>query len=127
MPGVNDEPSPSWDLDEGLDVLDELGIKFIELRAAYGEMVDQMNDDTFIRVADRVKERGFTVTTYLGQVGRTVPDEANRAQDISHITRRRSTCPLHWHNPTAHDGIKKATQETDWLQSPLKCTPQWPK
>ena len=35
--GVNDEPSPSWDLDEGLDVLDELGIKFIELRAAYGE------------------------------------------------------------------------------------------
>ena len=67
--GVNDEPSPSWDLDEGLDVLDELGIKFIELRAAYGEMVDQMNDDTFIRVADRVKERGFTVTTYLGQVG----------------------------------------------------------
>ena len=85
--GVNDEPSPSWDLDEGLDVLDELGIKFIELRAAYGEMVDQMNDDTFIRVADRVKERGFTVTTYLGQVGRTVPDEANRAQDISHIIR----------------------------------------
>ena len=37
--GVNDEPSPSWDLDEGLDVLDELGIKFIELRAAYGERV----------------------------------------------------------------------------------------
>lgn len=94
--GVNDEPSPSWDLDEGLDVLDELGIKFIELRAAYGEMVDQMNDDTFIRVADRVKERGFTVTTYLGQVGRTVPDEANRAQDISHITRAVSEIPRLW-------------------------------
>ena len=29
--GVNDEPSPSWDLDEGLDVLDELGIKFPEI------------------------------------------------------------------------------------------------
>ena len=45
--GVNDEPSQSWDLDEGLDVLDELGVKFIELRAAYGEMVDQMDEEGF--------------------------------------------------------------------------------
>jgi len=28
--GVNDEPSPSWDLDEGLDVLDEVGIDIFE-------------------------------------------------------------------------------------------------
>lgn len=113
--GVNDEPSPSWDLDEGLDVLDELGIKFIELRAAYGEMVDQMNDDTFIRVADRVKERDFTVTTYLGQVGRTVPDEANRAQDISHITRAVQRADYVGTTQLRTMGYKKGDAGTDWF------------
>ena len=113
--GVNDEPSQSWDLDEGLDVLDELGVKFIELRAAYGEMVDQMDDDTFIRVADRVKERGFTVTTYLGQVGRTVPDETIRAQDISHITRAVQRADYIGTTQLRTMGYKKGDAGTDWF------------
>jgi sugar phosphate isomerase/epimerase len=113
--GVNDEPSPSWDLDEGLDVLDELGMKFIELRAAYGEMVDQMDDDTFIRVADRIKERGFTVTTYLGQVGRALPDEAIRTQDIEHITRAVQRADYIGTTQLRTMGYKKGDAETDWF------------
>jgi len=113
--GVNDEPSPSWDLDEGLDVLDELGIRFIALRAVYGEMVDQMNDDMFLRVADRVKERGFIVTTYLGQVGRTVPDETNRAQDISHITRAVQRADYVGTTQLRTMGYKKGDAETGWF------------
>lgn len=113
--GVNDEPSPSWDLDEGLDVLDELGIKHIELRAAYGEMVDQMNDETFIRVADRVKERGFTVTTYLGQVGRTLPDETIRAADISQITRAVQRADYVGATQLRTMGYKKGDPSTDWF------------
>lgn len=115
MAGVNDEPSPSWDLDEGLDVLDELGIKFIELRAAYGEMVDQMNDDAFLRVADRVKERGFTVTTYLGQVGRALPDEAIRTQDIAHITRAVQRANYLGTTQLRTMGYKKGDAGTDWF------------
>ena len=113
--GVNDEPSPSWDLDEGLDVLDELGIKFIELRAAYGEMVDQMDDDTFLRVADRVKERGFTVTTYLGQVGRALPDESLRAQDIEHITRAVQRADYVGTSQLRSMGYKTGDKGTDWF------------
>jgi sugar phosphate isomerase/epimerase len=113
--GVNDEPSPSWDLDEGLDVLDELGIKFIELRAANGEMVDQMNDETFIRVADRIKERGFTVTTYLGQVGRALPDEAIRTQDIAHITRAVQRADYLGTTQLRTMGYKKGDAGTDWF------------
>jgi sugar phosphate isomerase/epimerase len=112
--GVNDEPSPSWDLDEGLDVLDELGMKFIELRAAYGEIVDQMDDDTFLRVADRVKERGFTVTTYLGQVGRALPDETIRAQDIAHITRAVQRADYLGTPQLRTMGYKKGDPGTDW-------------
>lgn len=113
--GVNDEPSPSWDLDEGLDVLDELGIKFIELRAAYGEMVDQMDDDTFIKVADRVKERGFVVTTYLGQVGRAIPDETIRAQDIAHITRAVQRADYLETAQLRTMGYKTGEAGTDWF------------
>jgi sugar phosphate isomerase/epimerase len=113
--GVNDEPSSSWDLDEGLDVLDELGMKFIELRAAYGEMVDQMDDATFIRVADRIKERGFTVTTYLGQVGRALPDEAIRTQDIAHITRAVQRADYLGTTQLRTMGYKKGDAGTDWF------------
>jgi sugar phosphate isomerase/epimerase len=85
--GVNDEPSPTWNLDEGLDVLDELGIKFVELRAADGQTVDQMEDATFAQVARRVQERGFIITTYLGQLGQCVPDESNRPQEMQRLRR----------------------------------------
>ena len=98
-----------------MDVLDELGIKFIELRAAYGQMVDQMDDDTFIRVADRIKERGFTVTTYLGQVGRTMLDEANRAQDIEHITRAVQRADYIGTSQLRTMGYKKGDAGTDWF------------
>lgn len=115
LAGVNDEPSPSWDLDEGLDVLDVLGIKFIELRAAYGEMVDQMDDDTFLRVADRVKERGFEVTTYLGQVGRALPDEALRKENISHITRAVQRADYIGTSFLRTMGYRKGEAGTDWF------------
>ena len=95
-------------------MLDELQIKFIELRAAYGEMVDQMDDDTFIRVADRIRERGFSVTTYLGQVGRTVPDEANCAQDISYITRAVQRADYVGTNQLRTMGYKTGNEGTDW-------------
>lgn len=115
LAGVNDEPSPSWDLDEGLDVLDELGIKFIELRAAYGEMVDQMDDDAFVKVADRVRERGFTVTTYLGQVGRALPDEAQRKQDIAHIRRAVQRADYVGTSQLRTMGYKTGDPGTDWF------------
>lgn len=84
---VNDEPSPTWDLDQGLDVLEQLGFGFVELRAAWGQMVDDMEDETFERAASRLHERGFRVTTYLSQMGQCVPHEANRAAEARRLKR----------------------------------------
>lgn len=114
--GVNDEPSPTWDLDEGLDVLDELGIKFIELRAAHGKMVDQMDDEMFYPIADRVKERGFTVTTYLGQVGRDIPNKEIRKRDLEWIERAIKRADYIGTNQLRTMGYKKGEEDgTDWF------------
>ena len=114
--GVNDEPSPTWDLDEGLDVLDELGIKFIELRAAHGKMVDQMDDDMFYPIADRIKERGFTVTTYLGQVGRDVPNKEIRKRDLEWIERAVKRADYMGTSQLRTMGYKKGEEDgTDWF------------
>ncbi len=51
LTGVNDEPSKEWDLEIGLDTLDELGVKFVELRAIDGQNVDELSDEAFAAAA----------------------------------------------------------------------------
>ncbi len=118
--GVNDEPSPTWDLNEGLDVLDELGIKFIELRAAHGKMVDQMDDDTFYRVADRVLERGFSVTTYLGQVGRDVPTDDICKRDLEWMERGVKRADYLGTTQLRTMGYRKGEEGVDWLERAIE-------
>lgn len=72
LSGVNDEPNADWDLDAGLDALDELGWTSVALRAVDKQTVDEMSDSTFDRICGRISERGFSVSSYLCMtVGRT--------------------------------------------------------
>ncbi len=120
LAGVNDEPSPTWDLDEGLDVLEELGIRFVELRAAYDKMVDAMDDDEFTRVADRIIERGFQVTTYLGQMGQCVVDEAGCAQDLFKVKRAVERTDYLGARQIRLMGYKKGKEDgTDWKRKAM--------
>jgi len=66
---VNDEPSPTWDLEEGLDVLEEVGCRHVALRAAGGKTVDEMTDEEYGHIVRRVHGRGFEVVSYLSRLG----------------------------------------------------------
>ena len=70
LTGVNDEPSKEWDLEIGLDTLDELGVKFVEMRAVDGKNVDEMSDEAFVQVSQRLRARGFTATGYDSNLGK---------------------------------------------------------
>ncbi len=81
LTGVNDEPSKEWNLDTGLDALEEIGTHFVELRAVDGKNIDDLTDDEFDRVKSRISERGFTVTGYDSNLGKCDLDEANWARE----------------------------------------------
>ncbi|MFQ5610345.1 MAG: efflux RND transporter permease subunit, partial [Woeseiaceae bacterium] len=81
LTGVNDEPSKEWDLDTGLDALEEIGTRFVELRAVDGKKVDDLTDKEFDRVRSRISDRGFTVTGYDSNLGKCELDEANWAKE----------------------------------------------
>lgn len=68
--GVNDEPSKDWNLDAGLDALDELGVKFVELRAVDKKNVDDLTEAEFDRVEATIAARGFSVTGYDSNLGK---------------------------------------------------------
>jgi len=86
LSGVNDEPSADWDLDAGLDALDELGWKSLALRAANKQYVDDMSEDTFARMLDRIGERGFGVSSLLSMtVGRSKLDVDDPATERQHM------------------------------------------
>ena len=81
LTGVNDEPSKEWDLDTGLDALEAIGTRFVELRAVDGKNVDDLSDEEFERVRSRISDRGFTVTGYDSNLGKCELDEANWARE----------------------------------------------
>lgn len=85
LTGVNDEPSKDWNLDEGLDALDEIGVKFVELRAVNGKNVDDLTDEVFDRVCARIQERGFVVTAYDSNLGKCELDEKNWEKEAQRL------------------------------------------
>ena len=70
LTGVNDEPTKEWALEPALDALDEIGTKFVELRAVDEKNVDDMTDDEFSRAWELIQARGFTVTGYDSNLGK---------------------------------------------------------
>ena len=85
LTGVNDEPSKEWDLEIGLDTLDELGVKFVELRAVDGKNVDDLSDEVFAAVAETIEARGFTVTGYDSNLGKCELEEENRPTEVKRM------------------------------------------
>jgi sugar phosphate isomerase/epimerase len=85
LTGVNDEPSKEWDLEIGLDTLDELGVKYVEMRAVDGQNVDDLSDEAFASVAERIKARGFTVTGYDSNLGKCDLEEENRPNEVKRM------------------------------------------
>ncbi len=81
LTGVNDEPTKDWNLDRGLDALDEIGVKFVELRAVDGKNVDDLTDAEYDRVVETVTRRGFTVTGYDSNLGKCELNPDNWASE----------------------------------------------
>lgn len=81
LSGFADEISP--DLDEQLDTLQAESMSYLELRAVWGTNVADLTDEQLDRVDQRLKERGFQVSSIgspLGKVDITQPFEAERAR-----------------------------------------------
>lgn len=73
--GLSDEVTRDWQLEAGLDVLMWLGLKWVELRAADGQWLHDMDDATFNDVIRRVDRRGLQVSGLASKLGRAPLDE----------------------------------------------------
>jgi sugar phosphate isomerase/epimerase len=112
---VNDEPSPTWNLEESLDVLDELGLKILELRAADGQWINEMDDATFERVISCVAERGFVVNAFLPRLPQSVPDAAGRAAELSSFRAALARSGRAGSRQIRTMGLRKGDTATDWF------------
>ena len=70
LTGVNDEPTKEWALAPALDALEEIGTRFVELRAVDGKNVDDMANEEFDRAWELIQSRGFSVTGYDSNLGK---------------------------------------------------------
>ena len=97
LTGVNDEPTKEWALGPALDALDEIGTKFVELRAIDGKNVDDLTDDEFGRAWELIQSRGFAVTGYDSNLGKcelspeNLPGEEERLRKAIERTTQTAT------------------------------------
>lgn len=113
--GVNDEPSATWNLEESLDVLDELSLKFLELRAANGQFVDDMDDATFERVVARIHERGFVVNAYLPRLPQSVPTSQGQKDELRLFRAALARSSQAGSPQIRTMGFKKGDRASDWF------------
>ena len=66
--GFADEISP--DFDEQLECLNELGIKYLELRGAYGKNVSEFSDEMLDRLSEKLEKSGIGVSAIGSPVGK---------------------------------------------------------
>lgn len=66
--GFADEISP--DFDEQLKLLNELGIKYLELRGAYGKNVSAFSDEMLDRLSEKLEKSGIGVSAIGSPVGK---------------------------------------------------------
>ncbi len=66
--GFADEISP--DFDEQLKLLNELGIKYLELRGAYGKNVSEFSDEMLDRLSEKLEKSGIGVSAIGSPVGK---------------------------------------------------------
>ena len=66
--GFADEISP--DFDEQLKLLNELGIKYLELRGAYGKNVSEFSDEMIDRLSEKLEKSGIGVSAIGSPVGK---------------------------------------------------------
>ncbi|NLX05226.1 MAG: TIM barrel protein [Phycisphaerae bacterium] len=68
-----DEISP--ELDEQLDVLGECGIRWIDLRGAWGANVMELTDQQVGRIQGTLKDRGFAIAAIGSPIGKSAIDK----------------------------------------------------
>lgn len=66
--GFADEISP--DFDEQLKCLNELNIKYLELRGAYGKNVSEFSDEMLNRLSEKLEKNGIGVSAIGSPVGK---------------------------------------------------------
>lgn len=66
--GFADEISP--DFDEQLECLNELGIKYLELRGAYGKNVSEFSDEMLDRLSEKLEKSGIGISAIGSPVGK---------------------------------------------------------
>ncbi|BFT73821.1 sugar phosphate isomerase/epimerase family protein [Paenibacillus sp. P36] len=60
----------SQDLEEQLDVLQQEGVSYIELRNVWGKNVLELNDEELSSIRQILKERGFQVSSIASPIGK---------------------------------------------------------
>lgn len=91
LSGFADEISP--ELDEQLDTLEAESIRYLELRSVWDTNVANLTDEQIERVATRLAERGFRVSSIGSPVGKVdirepFAAERSRAERILQVAQR---------------------------------------
>lgn len=81
LAGVNDEPSPDWDLHIGLDALEKIPTRYVSLRAVDGRNVQDLSDTAFAEILEQIQSRNFQVVSLSADLGKApLADENFPAQ-----------------------------------------------
>jgi sugar phosphate isomerase/epimerase len=75
LAGMNDEPSPDWDLHIGLDALGRIPTRYVELRAVDGKNVSRMSDAAYSEAIEQIRQRDFEVVALAADLGKAPLDE----------------------------------------------------
>jgi sugar phosphate isomerase/epimerase len=77
LAGMNDEPSPDWDLHIGLDALEQIPTRFVALRAVDGKNVEDLSDTAFAEAVEQIRSRKFSITSLVSNLGQAPLEAEN--------------------------------------------------
>jgi len=125
-----DEISP--DLNEQLDVLEQCGLKYLDLRSMWRTNVMELTDDQLRRIKRALDDRGIRVAAVGSPIGKTTIDKPasleldriKRAVDIAEILGARYVRVFSFYGPEgkritefADEVINRMSAWVDWLQA----------
>jgi sugar phosphate isomerase/epimerase len=83
LAGMNDEPSPDWDLHIGLDALGRISTRYVELRAVDGKNVSRMSDAAYSEAIEQIRQRDFEVVALAAELGQAPLDEGGLDAELA--------------------------------------------
>jgi sugar phosphate isomerase/epimerase len=89
---MNDEPSLEQDLDAGLDALEAIGTRYLELRAVLQTVAEDLDAPTFEQVRMRLDSRGFKVAAWASDLAKVPPTPALIGDECERLRRIADRC-----------------------------------